>query len=622
MMGTGNGSSWMNAFTDLNSALAQAYAGDEVRIGPGTYRPSPNEQTASFIPRGGVRVCGGFAGSSAPNPDHYAPTIHVTVLDGDLKGDDFQGGFDDNAYHVVRARGLIELRGVTVRGGRAVDDTHGGGILCPGATLTIEDCIIESNAASSGGGGIYGGVVHMTDCIVRFNYLLLPTRRGAGVVAQSGSFTRCTFAYNVTATAGSCGGLWVNNAIVESCNFHDNIGDEDAGAIGGSNLTVANCTFDRNLSGYDGGAIVMWGGVNSVRNCAFTENHAFIGGGAFVHFGSSLVAEDCHFEANSAGGGGAIRLNGNVLIARCTFVDNVSNGSGGGGAISAVGTVRVVNCNFLGHTAWEGGAIRGWSRDLTVVNCFFSGNRSWDVAGAVYNGRNLSLINCTLVGNHSFYDPNSVAGQVPSLVRGEPRVSGAVYDNEIATSTVILNTVLWGNLSDGMMSEATQIQLQGPFEISNCIVHHWSGALGGTGNSGDDPHLVNPAGWDGDIGTVDDDPRVFLDSPVRNAGDNGALPPDWCDLDGDGDTQELLSNDLLEHARVQSGVVDIGAVELPSCPADIDESGTVDASDFVLVVLAWGSCAVAAPCPADINFSGIVDVDDLIAVILGWGACP
>jgi hypothetical protein len=242
----------------------------------------------------------------------------------------------------------------------------------------------------------------------------------------------------------------------------------------------------------------------------------------------------------------------------------------------------------------------------------------------VYNYGTFSLINCTLVGNHSFYDPNSLLelARRPPGSDGSSELGGALYSTKSSAGTTILNAVLWGNLSDGALSQGSQLTLLGPYDIANCIVHRWSGVLGGTANSGDDPLLLNPGGADGDIGTADDDPRVFPDSPVRNAGDNAALPPDWLDLDGDGDARELLPRDLLENARVQGNIVDIGAVELSSCPADINHSGTIDVDDLVVVILSWGPCVIAAPCPADINFSGAVDVDDLVTVILGWWRLP
>jgi hypothetical protein len=66
-------------------------------------------------------------------------------------------------------------------------------------------------------------------------------------------------------------------------------------------------------------------------------------------------------------------------------------------------------------------------------------------------------------------------------------------------------------------------------------------------------------------------------------------------------------------------IVDIGAYEyqLP-CPADLDGSGTVDVSDLLQLLGAWGPCV---GCPEDLDGSGAVDVADLLTLLGSWGAC-
>jgi hypothetical protein len=55
------------------------------------------------------------------------------------------------------------------------------------------------------------------------------------------------------------------------------------------------------------------------------------------------------------------------------------------------------------------------------------------------------------------------------------------------------------------------------------------------------------------------------------------------------------------------------------CPADIDDSGGVDVSDLVLLVLDWG-CA-AADCLGDVTGDGQTNVTDLVDLVLAWGNC-
>ncbi|MHC5028600.1 MAG: hypothetical protein ACYTGR_17770 [Planctomycetota bacterium] len=56
----------------------------------------------------------------------------------------------------------------------------------------------------------------------------------------------------------------------------------------------------------------------------------------------------------------------------------------------------------------------------------------------------------------------------------------------------------------------------------------------------------------------------------------------------------------------------------PSCPADTNGDATVDVTDLVSVILAWGPCG---DCPEDVDGNGTVDVADLVEVILSWGPC-
>jgi hypothetical protein len=64
----------------------------------------------------------------------------------------------------------------------------------------------------------------------------------------------------------------------------------------------------------------------------------------------------------------------------------------------------------------------------------------------------------------------------------------------------------------------------------------------------------------------------------------------------------------------------------PTCFGDINQSGSVNVSDLLAVIGAWGSCVNPNDCPADIapppNGNDIVNVSDLLAVVGAWGPCP
>jgi hypothetical protein len=155
----------------------------------------------------------------------------------------------------------------------------------------------------------------------------------------------------------------------------------------------------------------------------------------------------------------------------------------------------------------------------------------------------------------------------------------------------------------------------------------WTGALGGTGNFGDDPMFINAPGADGLYGTDDDNAHVMASSPCLDAGDTSALPRDDFDLDDDGDVAEPIPFDADGHVRISGAAVEVGAFETPTlgepdCAADIAPlggDGAVDGNDLLALMQLWGQCN--GSCIADFNDDGIVDVDDLIVTVSNWGQC-
>jgi hypothetical protein len=56
---------------------------------------------------------------------------------------------------------------------------------------------------------------------------------------------------------------------------------------------------------------------------------------------------------------------------------------------------------------------------------------------------------------------------------------------------------------------------------------------------------------------------------------------------------------------------------VPTCVADLDDSGAVDFADILAILGAWGNPGG----PEDLDGSGTVDFGDILVVLGAWGPC-
>jgi hypothetical protein len=171
--GANNGTSWVDAYTDLQEALATARSGDQIWVAAGTYKPTTGlNRSRTFSLVSGVAIYGGFAGNEAYLHDRDWQT-HTTVLSGDIGT---VGNNVDNVYHVVTAFGVTSsavLDGFVISGGRATgldDNSRGGGIYIDNASPTLRYLSLLGNTAEHGG-GIYnnGGSPSLVNLVLSGN---------------------------------------------------------------------------------------------------------------------------------------------------------------------------------------------------------------------------------------------------------------------------------------------------------------------------------------------------------------------------------------------------------------------------------------------------------------------
>jgi hypothetical protein len=176
--GSNNGGSWANAYTSLQTALANAAAGQEIWVAKGIYKPtSPAGRTATFTLKNGTFLYGGFNGDELAR-ELRDPGGNLTVLSGDLGNNDPVDSVgvirqlrnpeddplgSDNSYHVVTCSGAAQttyVDGFVITGGFANGggaQNNGGGLLVSscGSFLWLQDILFSGNAAYNGGAVYY-----------------------------------------------------------------------------------------------------------------------------------------------------------------------------------------------------------------------------------------------------------------------------------------------------------------------------------------------------------------------------------------------------------------------------------------------------------------------------------
>ncbi|HEX4482118.1 MAG TPA: choice-of-anchor Q domain-containing protein [Rudaea sp.] len=519
--GANTGTTWSDAYQDLNSALTDSHCGS-IWVARGVYTPTKgSDRKATFRLLPGQSVYGGFAGSEDAL-DERNLTTNVSVLSGDIDQNDANVATTQidstpadisgsNAYNVVTidgasgapVNGVTVLDGFTITGG----DTGapyfftpgGGGLICSGAgsgqacSPTLSNLTFLGNRATKGQGGAvlldgsYGG--ESSPVLSRVSFEGNEASEGAGVYGNA------KYSGRVAPT-------------ISNATFEGNIADGDGGGIattsyysGTVSITIASATFHSNVAQNSGGAISV-----------SSQNYGT----------STLDLSDAVFSSNSTkstilGDGGAISVgaydgNDTVAISRTSFIENYSLAGGAvscGGQNLSVCTLRASNSTFANNTAQTGGALFMFaetysSSDVQLNNVTFSGNiavagASWPGSGGAISAVGSPLTWKLQIGNSIFWnDVGSVDNEVS-------------IDNVDAT---IQSSVVAGGCPAGVTCASTTDK----DPLLEPLGYHWGytpvmrpGLLGSAIDAGDDAtceltdqrNFARPMGAHCDIGAVE-----------------------------------------------------------------------------------------------------------------------
>jgi uncharacterized repeat protein (TIGR02543 family) len=277
--GANNGSSWTNAYTDLQSALSLSVSGNEIWVAKGTYKPSSGTDRAiSFQMKDGVNVYGGFSGNETAIEQRNW-TTNETILSGNIGA---QNVDTDNSYHVMIGASNTIIDGLIVEKGYAdgaEELSKGAGLYGIGINLSVKNCLFRNNYCVNDGAGIEASP------------------------SSSMSIESCRFSSN---SAGGGAGVHVqlSTAIIKSCIFYQNCAGNGGGFCSyraTSPITIINSLFISNSGGSSGGGIYTDSGTANATNCIFYGNTKVNFGGAVCHVRTgSTVLKNCIVWGNTS----------------------------------------------------------------------------------------------------------------------------------------------------------------------------------------------------------------------------------------------------------------------------------------------------------------------------------
>lgn len=387
-------------------------------------------------------------------------------------------------------------------------------------------------------------------------------------------------------------------------NWSDGTGD--GGAIAAkAGLTVIGSMISDNRSNRDGGGIYL-AGDGSIATSTISGNYATFSGGGIEAIGGSLAIESSTISNNSAaryatfvsfaqGEGAGIR--GDMVTVTDSVVSgNIGTNSGGGIRAS---TAVLVSSEVTGNTVNEGyfsvsgggvfASVITASNSTIAYNSLFSSFNGASSGGGLASGT-ANLVNTTVHGNQNT-GGQAIGGGISSAnltltsstvtansaigLRVDGGFGGGVAGfNEFADVSIV-NSLIHGNLDEDGTSDVSVspgASYDGTNIVGDAILASGGTPVGMTSASQIFASTVIRNGVQvgslGQNGGAVQTVALLTSGDAVDAGDSSLLPTDLLDLDGDGDTAEVLSVDARGFARFVGSSVDIGAFEFQVLPIE------------------------------------------------------
>jgi predicted outer membrane repeat protein len=202
-----------------------------------------------------------------------------------------------------------------------------------------------------------------------------------------------------------------------------------------NNITIANCVASTaSLLGY-GGAIFVDGTV-ILNNCTLTNNSASTAGGAiYTRHGQGLaILNESTVAQNSAGYGGAVQNEGTLIANNSTMASNTASVEGGAISTPFGAPDTLIQCTLVGNSSPLGGGIYIAAGGTTISNSIVAGNTGGstsNISGSYTAiGVNLTNINPMLAALGNYGGPTPTMRPLPGSPAIDACTNGTGFSND------------------------------------------------------------------------------------------------------------------------------------------------------------------------------------------------